>query len=94
MQHICGIPITGLLKAHECYSKYWADKKVTDIVAFRSPMTSHNNIRKVIVKNNENVAYWYQYMSTIFIINSWDTFCMAENGASIVTGKQIGRAHV
>lgn len=81
MQHICGVPITGLLKAHECYSKYWADKKVTDIVAFRSPMTSHNNIRKVIVKNNENVAYWYQYMSTIFIINSWDTFCMAENGA-------------
>lgn len=80
MQHICGLEVTGLLKKDECYSKYWNDKKVNEIVVFRSPMTSHNNIRKCKVIKNDEVDYWYQYMNTIMIINGWDTFCMAENG--------------
>src|SRR5699024_6513726 len=74
------LEITGLLKAEECYSKYWIDKNVNEVVIFRSPMTSHNNIRKCRVSNNEEAKYWYQYMDTIMIINGWDTFCMAENG--------------
>lgn len=77
MQSICGLEVTGLLKAGECYSKYWIDKNVSDIVVFRSPMTSHNNIRRCNVVNNDDVGYWYQYMDTIMIINSFDTFCMA-----------------
>lgn len=80
MQSICGLEITGLLKANECYSKYWTDKNVDEIVVFRSPMTSHNNIRKCNVASNDDVHYWYQYMDTIIIINAWDTFCMAANG--------------
>ena len=80
MQSICGIEPTGLLKANECYSKYWCDKEVDEVVIFRSPMTSHNNIRKCNVINNMDADYWYQYMDTIMIINGWDTFCMAENG--------------
>ena len=80
MQSICGLEITGLLKANECYSKFWTDKKQDDIVIFRSPMTSHNNIRKCSVNNSEECRFWYQYMDTIMIINSWDSFCMAENG--------------
>lgn len=81
MQTVCGLEPTGLLKANECYSKYWVDKDVDEIVAFRSPMTSHNNIRKCKVVNNMELDYWYQYMSGIFIINGWDTFCAALNGA-------------
>lgn len=80
MQHIAGLKETGLLKARECYSKYWSDKDVEEVVIFRSPMTSHNNIRKCIVSNSKDADYWYRYMGTIMIINSWDTFCMAENG--------------
>lgn len=80
MQSICGLEITGLLKAEECYSKYWIDKNVDELVIFRSPMTSHNNIRKCKCIDNEDVRFWYQYMDTIMIINGWDTFCMAENG--------------
>lgn len=80
MQSICGLEVTGLLKAEECYSKYWIDKNVNEVVIFRSPMTSHNNIRKCKIVNNDDVKYWYQYMDTIMIINGWDTFCMAENG--------------
>lgn len=80
MQSICGLEVTGLLKADECYSKYWSNKDVDEVVVFRSPMTSHNNIRKCHVASNEDVHYWYQYMDTIMIINAWDAFCMAANG--------------
>lgn len=80
MQTVCGLEPTGLLKADECYSQYWADKGVDEVVIFRSPMTSHNNIRKCKVVDNEELRYWYQYMDTIMVINGFDTFCMAENG--------------
>lgn len=80
MQSICGLEVTGLLKAGECYSKFWIDKSENEIVLFRSPMTSHNNIRMCNVNNSEECQYWYQYMDTIMIINGWDSFCMAENG--------------
>ena len=80
MQSICGLEVTGLLKAGECYSKFWIDKNENEIVLFRSPMTSHNNIRMCQVNSSEECQYWYQYMDTIMIINGWDSFCMAENG--------------
>lgn len=80
MQSICGLEVTGLLKSNECYSKYWIDKNESELVIFRSPMTSHNNIRKCKCINNEDTRFWYKYMDTIMIINGWDTFCMAENG--------------
>lgn len=80
MQSICGLDVTGLLQAGECYSKFWIDKGENDVVVFRSPMTSHNNIRKCNVNSSEDSQYWYQYMDTIMIINAWDSFCMAENG--------------
>ena len=80
MQSICGLEVTGLLKAGECYSKYWINREEDDLVLFRSPMTSHNNIRRCKCANNDDVNYWYQYMETIIIINAWDSFCIATNG--------------
>lgn len=81
MQSVCGINVTGLLKSGECYSKFWVDKIENDVVIFRSPMTSHNNIRKCNVNYSDDCKHWYRYMKTIFIINGWDSFCMACNGA-------------
>lgn len=80
MQSICGLEVTGLLKANECYSKFWIDRDEDEIVLFRSPMTSHNNIRMCHINSSDECQYWYQYMNTIMIINGWDSFCMAENG--------------
>lgn len=81
MQHICGIKRSGLLKAGEVYSKFWIDKNENEVVVFRSPMTSHNNILKMKVNNSKEAQYWYQYMSSIFILNSFDCSCAALNGA-------------
>jgi hypothetical protein len=80
MQHVCGIEETGLLKFNEYYSNYWSNKGSNQILAFRSPMSIHNNIRKCNLKYNDETKYWYQYMNNIFIVNGFDTFCMAENG--------------
>ena len=80
MEHVFSMDPKGLLQKNECYSQYWADLNVNEIVAFRSPMTVHNNIRKCTVVKNDNTARWYRYMTTIFIINGFDSFCAAENG--------------
>lgn len=79
-QSMFGIEVTGLLKAGQVYSKYWIDKGVEEIVSFRAPMTSHNNIRKLQVVHNEMMDEFYQYMTTPTIFNSWDTCADAMNG--------------
>jgi hypothetical protein len=80
MQHVCGLKETGLLKSKEYYSDYWSKKNVDDVLAFRSPMSIHNNIRRCKLRYDKDVQYWYKYMDNIFVINGFDTFCMAENG--------------
>lgn len=79
-QSIFGLKVTGLLNSDEFYSKYWNDKNVYKVVAYRAPMTCHNNIRILRLKNNEDVNYWYKYMNTVTIFNSWDTTAFAMNG--------------
>lgn len=80
MQSICGLKVTGLLMANECYSQYWLDQRIEKVVVFRSPMTVHNNIRVCEISDSIEAQYWYKHMTNIMIINGFDTFCMAENG--------------
>lgn len=83
MQHICGLEVTGLLKAHECYSSYWSEKDINELVVFRSPMIGHNNIRKMQINNEHDTRWWYQYMNNVFIVNGFDSTCMALSGADM-----------
>lgn len=71
----------GLLAAGEIYSKYWVDDGAEQIVCFRAPMSCHNNIRIMNVVNDREKAYWYQYMTTVNILNCHDTVTAAENGS-------------
>ncbi|MCI8339778.1 MAG: hypothetical protein HFH62_14065 [Lachnospiraceae bacterium] len=80
-QSIFGLPVTGLLKAGEVYHPYWMRKGVDTIALFRAPMTCHNNIRLRKVATSEEMDFWYQYVTTGIILNSWDTTCDALNGA-------------
>lgn len=80
-QGMFGMKITGILKKGEVYSSYWMDKGVKEIVLYRSPMTSHNNIRKVTVSDSEECKKWFKYMRNVMMLNSWDTITMALNGA-------------
>lgn len=79
-QHMFGINKTGLLKAGEIYNKYWADAGAESLACFRAPMTCANNVRLVHPVKNQEADYWYQYMTSCTIFNSWDTATAALNG--------------
>lgn len=79
-QSMFQMDVTGLLKAEEFYSAYWNERDVKTVAAFRAPMTCHNNIRVLNLKNNDNVNHWYKYMNRCVILNSWDTTTHALNG--------------
>lgn len=51
------------------------------VACFRSPMSCHNNIRVMNVVRDYEIDFWYQYMTTVNIINGHDMFYPAENGA-------------
>ena len=79
-QSIFGLEKTGLLKAGEIFNMYWANIGATELACFRAPMTCHNNIRLVHPAYRDDVRYWYQYIRTATVFNSWDTAAAALNG--------------
>lgn len=79
-QHIFGMEVTGLLKKGEIYNKYWSDIGADKVVCFRAPMSNHNNIRLMKPVKNEQTEYWYKYMTTCTLFNSWDSAACALNG--------------
>lgn len=79
-QSIFGLEVTGLLKSGEIYNRYWADHKADKLACYRAPMTCHNNIRLVRPIDDDKTRYWYRYMKTCTIFNSWDTAAAALNG--------------
>lgn len=81
LQNMFGMEVTGLLKAGECYHKFWADKGVTEVIAFRAPMTSHENVCKLKIANTEELQKWFKYISTCCMLNGWDTTAIRCNGA-------------
>lgn len=76
-----GLEVKGLLRSGEFYNKYWLDKGVNKVAAFRAPMTDKSNARILRFVDNDEISYWYRYMDTVTILNSWDTTCAALNGA-------------
>jgi hypothetical protein len=81
LQNMFGMQVTGLLQAGECYHKFWSDKGVYEVVAFRAPMTSHENVCKLRVVDNEETRHWFKYITTCCMLNGWDTTAIRCNGA-------------
>lgn len=79
-QHMFKKEVTGLLGRDEFYSREWLDKGINEIVAFRAPMTVHNNIVKMKLIDNLENRKWYRYMRNCVILNAWDTTMDAMNG--------------
>ena len=79
-QSIFGLQKTGLLQAGEIYNKYWSDCGAAKVVCFRAPMSCHPNIIALHPAYSDEIGYWYRYMNTCTIFNSWDTSTAALNG--------------
>lgn len=79
-ESVFGMELRGLLKAGEIYNRYWSQLGSESLACFRAPMTCHNNIRLVHPVTDEQSKYWYRYMDTVTVFNSWDTAGAALNG--------------
>ncbi|MBS5872518.1 MAG: hypothetical protein KIC46_00185 [Clostridiales bacterium] len=79
-QSLFGLPVTGLLRAGEAYNRYWNDEKAERVACFRAPMTCHNNIRLLRLRDTPAMQEWYRYLTTVTIFNAWDTAAHALNG--------------
>ena len=81
LQSMFDMNITGLLKPGECYHKFWSDKNVSEVIAFRAPMTSHENVCKLKIANNNEMQKWFKYITTCCMLNGFDTTAIRCNGA-------------
>ena len=80
-QNIWGLQVRGVLKADEVYNHYWVEDGAVELAAFRAPMSSHHNIKKVHVNRSWSASHWYQYMDTVTVLNAWDMTTHMLNGA-------------
>ena len=80
-QHMFRLEVTGLLGKGEFYSDTWSSKGINEIVSYRSPMTSHNNISRKKLKYDEECKKWFKYIKTMTVFNAWDTTSDRMNGA-------------
>ena len=80
-QSMFGLEVTGLLGKGEFYSDTWSSKGINEIVSYRSPMTSHNNISRKKLKYDTECRKWFKYIKTMTVFNAWDTTCDSMNGA-------------
>ena len=75
-----GIEPRGVLKAGEIYSKYWRDKGVNRVTCYRAPMSNAHSIVAQNISYSEDAAYWFRYIDTCVVVNSFDTMPAALNG--------------
>jgi hypothetical protein len=69
MQHVCGLHVTGLLKANEFYSNYWNERGVTQVNSMRSPLTYRSEHVVLNLIKNEQTEKWYRYCKQGIIVN-------------------------
>lgn len=74
-QSALGLEPTGLLKANEIYSKFWNDRNVDMVDACRSPMIDLHEHNPMTVVHNSEADYWYKYVNSGIIYNTYDTSC-------------------
>ena len=79
-ESIFGLQKNGLLKCGEAYSKYWIDRNVDIVTAFRAPMIVHNNVGQLKIVHNEEIDYWYKYIKSTIILNNFSDICIRECG--------------
>jgi len=79
-QGMYGMDVTGILGKDEYYSRDWNKKNVSEVVAFRAPMTSHNNITKMKLVKNEMTEKWFRYLDTVTVLTSLSTVMERMNG--------------
>lgn len=69
MQHVCGLPVTGLLKEGKSYSNYWNDRGVVQVDAMRAPLTYMSEHVILDLQKDEETEKWYRHCKLGIILN-------------------------
>lgn len=69
MQHVCGLPVTGLLKEGNSYSNYWNERGIVQVDAMRSPLTYTSEHVILNLQKDEETEKWYRYCKLGIILN-------------------------
>lgn len=81
MQHVCGLPVTGLLKKNEYYSNYWNENNIKQVDGMRSPLTYlSEHVILDLIKNYETEK-WYRHCKLGIIINYHGHECVNFGGS-------------
>ena len=73
--------VKGLLKAGECYSRFWEDRNKRKILSQRSPLTHFSECHLMDVKWDDEIDYWFRYSYTGFYLNVHDDSVMRFAGS-------------
>lgn len=73
--------VKGLLKAGQCYSKFWKDRDKSKILSQRSPLTHFSECHLMDVVWNDDIDEWFKYNYTGFYTNIHDDSVMLWSGA-------------
>lgn len=68
MQHVCGLPVTGLLKPGKAYSNYWNERNITRVDAMRSPLTYYSEHVILDLQKDAETEKWYRYCNLGIIL--------------------------
>lgn len=79
-ENMFGLKPNGLLKAGELYSRYWKDCGVKRVLCARAPMSNIHSLMSQNICYDDKVADWYQFMTTVVVVNGHDTMPAALNG--------------
>lgn len=69
MQHVCGLPVTGLLKEEKSYSNYWNERNIKQVDAMRSPLTYMSEHVILDLQKDSDTEKWYRYCKLGIILN-------------------------
>lgn len=69
MQHVCGLPVTGLLKEGKSYSNYWNERNIKQVDAMRSPLTYMSEHVILDLQKDSDTEKWYRYCKLGIILN-------------------------
>lgn len=78
VQAALGLEATGCLKSNEIYSDFWKKRYPQGCVVdcCRSPMIDqHEHNPMTVVADNTDANYWFRYITSGIIYNTWDTSC-------------------
>lgn len=75
MEHICGVPVVGILNKGQIYSNYWNKKHVEKVSIWRNPHIACEWINAGVI-DNEDTKKWFKYQETNIIIDIYGTLAL------------------